>query len=390
MRVAFFTHYADLYGANRSLLSLIEGAAPMGVQSHVILPCDGELADVLKGKDIPYEIVRFRNWLAESTRGRIRRLAATALSIPVLAKIIADWKIDLVHTNSSVTPAGFITAKLTRTPHVWHVREFGWLDYKVKPDWGNTLFKYALKKSDAIVAISKSIQEYLDGLDISSKYTIYNGILTEQELLELKNECMPRVRRTGRPFTFAMVGLLRPEKGQEVAIRALADLKAQGHEAVLNVAGSAYKDDYLTYLKRLCRKLKVEQEVTFLGFVDDPHRVYADADATLVCSENEAMGRVTVEAMAAQRPVIGRDRMGTAEIIEHGINGLLYDGSAEELAACMVEMMDNPAEAARMGRNGWRRVKRCFTVERYTAQVLKVWHDVRRKREHSSLEEKWQ
>lgn len=45
----------------------------------------------------------------------------------------------------------------------------------------------------------------------------------------------------------------------------------------------------------------------------------------LMCSKDEAFGLVTVESMLARLPVIGRNRGATAEIIENGKTGFLYD-----------------------------------------------------------------
>ncbi len=42
LRVLFITHYAELYGANLSLLNLIEGLDRYGIQSHVISPEQGD------------------------------------------------------------------------------------------------------------------------------------------------------------------------------------------------------------------------------------------------------------------------------------------------------------------------------------------------------------
>ena len=50
-----------------------------------------------------------------------------------------------------------------------------------------------------------------------------------------------------------------------------------------------------------------------------------EASAFLMCSKNEALGRVTIEAMFAGCPVLGRNSGGTKELIRHGTNGYLYN-----------------------------------------------------------------
>ena len=48
MRVLFITHYTDLYGANRSLLNLIDGLKQFKVKSFVLCPSEGEIPRALE------------------------------------------------------------------------------------------------------------------------------------------------------------------------------------------------------------------------------------------------------------------------------------------------------------------------------------------------------
>jgi glycosyltransferase involved in cell wall biosynthesis len=58
-----------------------------------------------------------------------------------------------------------------------------------------------------------------------------------------------------------------------------------------------------------------------------------------MCSECEAFGRVTVEAMRAGLPVCGTNAGGTPEIIDPGVNGLLSPaGDANALAANLMAL----------------------------------------------------
>ena len=59
-RVAFISHYSELYGANLSLLNLIEGLGAHGVQAHVICPEEGDLLAVLSARGKVIVFVRGR------------------------------------------------------------------------------------------------------------------------------------------------------------------------------------------------------------------------------------------------------------------------------------------------------------------------------------------
>lgn len=53
LRVAFLTHCTELYGANLSLLNLIDGLSGYGIRSHVVAPEDGDLLAELTRRGIP-------------------------------------------------------------------------------------------------------------------------------------------------------------------------------------------------------------------------------------------------------------------------------------------------------------------------------------------------
>ncbi len=139
------------------------------------------------------------------------------------------------------------------------------------------------------------------------------------------------------------------------------------------------------YCRALARDLGIADRVEFTGFLADPYPVYLAADASLMCSKAEAMGRVTVEAMSACLPVIGHDTGGTPELIEHEHTGLLYRGGPEELAACMERFITDPAWARTLGDNGWRVARERYTVEAYAAQVYQVLQSVVQRRHAHAL-----
>jgi glycosyltransferase involved in cell wall biosynthesis len=132
---------------------------------------------------------------------------------------------------------------------------------------------------------------------------------------------------------------------------------------------------YTHELKQLCKALGVETYVDFKGYVSDPFSALADADVLLMCSRHEAMGRVTAEAMAAGRPVIGYRSGATPELIENEKTGLLYSDGYEELSRCMARMADNRQWAAGLGANGWKRARDEFVIEVYAERVHRVLVD---------------
>ena len=95
-----------------------------------------------------------------------------------------------------------------------------------------------------------------------------------------------------------------------------------------------------------------------------PQAEFAWANVVLMCSDSEAFGRVTVEALKSGRPVVGTRSGGTTESISDGVNGLLFPpGNAQELASALRRLATEPGLLARLSDNAAASVHGRFTIE---------------------------
>ena len=377
MRVAFITHYAEMFGANRSLLNLIDGLRPYGVESFVITPDLGDFTKALEERGVAFRQLAIQEWMVTSpaVRNRWQRLYLNLRSLPHLLSQLRKWRIQIVHSNTSVIAIGQVAALLLGTPHVWHFRELGELHYGMRLDWGEKSFNFLVSKSAAQIAVSRCVRDrLLQGQPAGKSHVIYNGVATEARFDELRLSAQQR-EWTQQTFTFLMLGLFHPSKRQEQAIQAFARVVQQFPDTRLLLAGSA-DNSYADTCRNLVASLGLGDKVVFTGWVSDPAPLYLQANALLMCSRYEAMGRVTAEAMAACLPVIGADSDGTPEAVEDERTGLLYNNGDEELARCMVRFIENPLWARELGQQGWHVARSKFTSELYARQVYEVLQSV--------------
>lgn len=99
--------------------------------------------------------------------------------------------------------------------------------------------------------------------------------------------------------------------------------------------------------------------IHFTGPQSDAGRdaAYRAASAVVAPAHNEDYGLTALEAMSFARPVVVcRDGGGLTELVEHGVNGLVVDGTATALAAALDWLIENPERAAALGRAGFQRV----------------------------------
>ncbi len=319
LRVLFITHYAELYGANLSLLNLIEGLDRYGIQSHVISPEQGDLLPELARRGVRAAVLPFEWWVSSrrTVTGSVARLFRNVRRLRSLAGQAAHWGCDLVYSNSSVFAIGAMLAAKLRLPHVWHFREFGRRDYGLLPDFGPLMFRLASRTADATIFVSHALRRaFLGVMTPANSHVIYNGVATEV-VFDDRRRAAEALHGRRHPFTFVLVGRFRASKGQAVAIRAFAQVAARHPTARLLLvggSGATGEQDYFDRCRALASELAVADRVEFWGYVPDPERAFLEGDVALMCSRNEAMGRVTAEAMSACRPVIGFDSGGTSEL----------------------------------------------------------------------------
>jgi glycosyltransferase involved in cell wall biosynthesis len=92
-------------------------------------------------------------------------------------------------------------------------------------------------------------------------------------------------------------------------------------------------------LERMVRERGLWRLVDFLGFQANPWQYMAHADVFVLTSTYEGFGNVLIEAMACGTPVVATRSSGTAEIIDHGRNGLLVDHDPRAVAAAILSLI---------------------------------------------------
>lgn len=142
-------------------------------------------------------------------------------------------------------------------------------------------------------------------------------------------------------------------KGQEDFIALIASLKKGGLAVHGLIAGETHpkKKDYADELKTLAGTLGVADDVTFLGHRNDVREVMAVSDAVFSLSRDpEAFGRVSLEAAALGRVVIGYDHGGVGEqlrvLYPQGLVPLADEQALERTCMRLLKTKEVPANVA--------------------------------------------
>jgi glycosyltransferase involved in cell wall biosynthesis len=111
------------------------------------------------------------------------------------------------------------------------------------------------------------------------------------------------------------------------------------------------------------RELGLGDRFRFMGGTKDPHGAIRSGDLVLMTSISEAMPMTLLEAMGQARPIVATSVGGIPSIIR-GCGLVAPPGDVHELATAVVTLLRNPALGARLGRRGYERVHRKYTLSR--------------------------
>lgn len=182
------------------------------------------------------------------------------------------------------------------------------------------LTKYAGKKADKVVALSKMVKkDQIDqyGIEETKIEVIYNACDTDRlERLsndKIDDEKVREILENNKGKLVINIGRLTYQKGQHHLIKAFSEVVGQEPEAKLIILG---KGELKKELQELIYKLKLENNVLLLGFFDNPYKFMKKADIFVFSSMFEGLGNILLEAMACGLPIISTDcEYGPREII---------------------------------------------------------------------------
>lgn len=122
----------------------------------------------------------------------------------------------------------------------------------------------------------------------------------------------------GRAIRIGMVSRLIPVKGVNLVLHAVALLRREGFDPILEIAGEGVDKPAL---QALAERLGLTGKVRWRGLVSDVTGFYDDIDVLIVPSLFESFGLVSIEAQARGCPVIIAGVDGLSETVDDGRTG---------------------------------------------------------------------
>lgn len=292
-----------------------------------------------------------------------------------LDRVIDELRPDLMHIDEEpYNYAGFQAQRIAtarRLPTIFVAAQS--IYRRFPPPW--SLFEqYAFRRTAAIICINSDVEAVVRRKGYRGRGPVFYAHGVDPENFSAR----PREPRLGDQFVVGYVGRLLFDKGLGVLIEAIASLPPSYR---LRLVGSGPDR---AALERLAVDTGVAQRVEFAGAVStqDIPQAFAMMDAMALPSLTRAnwkeqFGRVLIEAMACETPVIGSDSGEIPNVV--GDAGLITpEGDAKALAAAIARLGSDPALCADLARRGRQRVLERFTQERVARNVAALYTEILR------------
>ena len=273
--------------------------------------------------------------------------------LPVAAALLRDC--DIVHATAE--PYAILAAAIAGRRPFFLTAHGSYVNLpRMRRFPVGELYRRAFARARLICVSHYTAQVAREQFPLARAHVINNGVDVGRFLQP------PPLRVDKTAPTVITIGEIKPRKGTLQLVEALAVVRERIPRVQCLIMGNPqYGSAYTAKVLRRIEELKLADNVRIMGFVEDElmRAWLAAADVFALPAMNdgwwfEGFGLVLVEAGAAGRAVVGTDGCGVADAIEHGVSGLKVSQErvAEELPRALLELLENPSMAERMGAAG--------------------------------------
>lgn len=292
-----------------------------------------------------------------------------------------NFDVVLIHP-CQVTQAPLLLNWL-QTPTLYYCHELPRRFYEQplpRPYLNSNYWRQLVNKIDPLIYINSSTMRKIDLKSASHAVRIItNSNFTRNNIFRAYNRaasvCYPGVDTAAfkptffkrEPFVLS-VGALTPSKGFDFLIKAIGKIAAPKRPPLILISNYQEQKER-NYLQDLACLEGVELKIHVNVSETELKQWYACAGCIAYAPVHEPFGLVVLEAMAAGVPVLGVKEGGVAETIVNGENGLLVAREPEVFGQAILELLDKPDYAKKLGTSGRNSVLQNWTWKKHIDQL---------------------
>jgi len=283
-------------GGQRQALTLHKGLVNKKIESLFVCNNSGEVYSLCEKNNEPlFAGFKFESEFSRNTKNEIQ-------------KIVEEFKPTIIHCHDSHSAK--LGSRFHKSCTIFHTRR---VSYPIK--FLSRYFKY--RNIDAHVCVSEDIRSYMKQY-FSNTFTIHSCVdikrfdkATDKAIFEKKGD-----------INIVYVGAFSSQKGVDVLIKAFSNLAKNYNNTVLHLIGDG---ELLQPMKSLAKTLEIDHNIVFYGARKDVEDFYLNSDYVVCPSiSGEGSSGVIKEGMAAGKIVITSDLTANKELIDDGVNGVMF------------------------------------------------------------------
>jgi glycosyltransferase involved in cell wall biosynthesis len=357
-------------GQEFGILEQIRWLLTHGHEAALAAPEDSEILARARAWDLPAHPVDFRGSYSPRAIAGVRRLVHTG-------------RFDVIdaHGSHAAASAGCAVnlCGVVRSLHVY-TEQKGSLSRRLMWRWG---CHHAIVRADCIkrqlVALGFKKPEQVSVVGSWAAPEFFEDA-TVQERTAVRAE----FGLAPESVLFAVIGMLRPDKGQIHFIRAAAHYVNANRDAYFLIVGSPTRQHkaYEELLRATVSQMGLEHRVILTGYRNDAARIMRAADAVAVTSTGvEAQPRMVSQAFAARVPIVATRVGGVDELVVPKETGWLVEpGDELGTAEALKGIVSDRRETARIVGNARRLAERHLTLDSRMRETLVAYDHARHRR----------
>jgi len=236
------------------------------------------------------------------------------------------------------------------------------------------LMKFSIEKSDGVTAVSRFLKEKtLTNYGIKKEIEVIPNFIDVNKYKRVRSEKFRCSIAPKDEKILIHTSNFRPVKRVDDVIRIFNQVRQKVPTKLVLIGDGPERSN----CERLCRELKISDEVKFLGKQSELVQPLSAADVFLIPSQSESFGLSALEAMACEVPVVSSSVGGLPELVAHGETGYIAEiGDIDRMTKYTIELLTDEQKHKLFATAARKRAVELFAMEKIVDQYEQYYKHV--------------
>lgn len=342
-RILLFSHELTYTGAPHSLLRICRMLLKNGFDIEVWSAEDGDFKEEFTKLGIMVRIVP-NNMIYD----------------PIIADAIRNF--DLAIANTLISHRFFNVSK-DLVPTIWYIREAQNIPEICR---GNPDREKGLRNARTLYCVSEYAKEYIQRKYNPEVQVVHNCV--EDYYQGIENNVEGKIN-------FICAGTLTHRKAFDVYIDAYEQMPQDYQKKSHLYFMGRLIDSRADYWKPLLKRADANDNITYLGEIKDTQEkisLFEKMNVFVVVSRDESCSLIVLEGAMMGKPLIVSENVGAKYMVDENTGWIVKTNSPGELRKVFENIIDNPQQLLRMGKNARTKYLETSTIEIYEKNIMKM------------------